>query len=188
MAVELISKSAYARRRGCDEKAVRKAIAEGRISAIDGKIDPAVADIQWERNTRARVKANAAPPQVQTSAQGELMGPDPVAEPAPTQVESPAVDTYSAWRGRREAAEAEMAELKVAEQRGELISVAAIEAVWSSALAATREHLLQVRARLAPLLAAEADVFKVEQMLEYEHRKALELLAAADAGNTGASG
>jgi hypothetical protein len=32
MAVELISKTAYARLRGCDEKAVRKAVAEGRIS------------------------------------------------------------------------------------------------------------------------------------------------------------
>src|SRR3989344_8607738 len=54
MAVQLLSKAAYARRRGCDEKAVRKAIAEGRISLIDGKIDPEVADIQWAKNTRAR--------------------------------------------------------------------------------------------------------------------------------------
>ena len=50
--------SQYARHRGCDEKAVRKAIAEGRITAveIDGRkmIDAAVADIQWAQNTRAR--------------------------------------------------------------------------------------------------------------------------------------
>ena len=54
MPVTLITPTAYARHRGCDEKAVRKAIAAGRISTIDGKIDPAVADIQWAQNTRAR--------------------------------------------------------------------------------------------------------------------------------------
>lgn len=63
MAIELLSFSAYARRRGCDEKAVRKAVAQERITAIerDGKrfIDPAVADIQWAQNTRPRVRPNA---------------------------------------------------------------------------------------------------------------------------------
>lgn len=60
MSVNLISKSAYARHRGVDEKAVRKAVAEGRISLINGKIDPAVADIQWAANTRARVGSGGA--------------------------------------------------------------------------------------------------------------------------------
>ena len=62
MAVQLLSKAAYARHRGCDEKAVRKAIAERRISLIDGKIDPEVADIQWAKNTRARADSKRTEP------------------------------------------------------------------------------------------------------------------------------
>jgi hypothetical protein len=65
MPVQLVTVSEYARHRGCDEKAVRKAIEADRITTVerDGKrlIDPEVADIQWERNTRARVRPNAPP-------------------------------------------------------------------------------------------------------------------------------
>ena len=62
MAVTLITKAAYARHRGCDEKAVRKAIAAGRISTINGLIDKDVADIQWARNTRARADSGRTTP------------------------------------------------------------------------------------------------------------------------------
>lgn len=47
-----LSKSAYARRRGVTEGAVRQAIKAGRISiGDDGKIDPELADVEWEQNT-----------------------------------------------------------------------------------------------------------------------------------------
>ena len=51
-----ISIRAYAKRRGCSDKAVRKAIADGRIKAAqlpDKSIDPDLADDLWERNTDA---------------------------------------------------------------------------------------------------------------------------------------
>ena len=41
-------------------EAVRKAVAEGRVSLIDGRIDPIVADVQWSTNTRARADAGKA--------------------------------------------------------------------------------------------------------------------------------
>ncbi|MGB6054610.1 MAG: elements of external origin, partial [Burkholderiaceae bacterium] len=56
----MLTQAEYAKRRGCSAVAVHKAVKAGRISLIDGKIDPAVADIQWGRNTRARA-ANRAP-------------------------------------------------------------------------------------------------------------------------------
>src|SRR5574343_99779 len=47
-----LSIRAYARQRGVTEGAVRKAIKAGRITtAPDGGIDPARADIEWQRNT-----------------------------------------------------------------------------------------------------------------------------------------
>lgn len=52
---EVITQAEYARRRGCTEGAVRRAIRDGRITLIDGKIDPVAADAQWRRNTRVRM-------------------------------------------------------------------------------------------------------------------------------------
>ena len=72
-----------------------------------------------------------------------------------------------------------MNQLKLKEMQRELVRIDAVESVWSQALAATREHLLQVRARLAPLLANESDPFKIEQLLDLEHNQALQHLASA---------
>lgn len=91
---------------------------------------------------------------------------------------------YHVARTLREGEEARMARLKREEMEGQLIRVTAVEAVWASSLAAAREHLLQVASRLAPLLAAETDPLKIDQMLHEEHTQALQLLASATAGNT----
>ncbi len=56
----LISQSEYARRRGVAKSAVAKAVAEGRITLIDGKVNEQVANIQWEQNTRARADSGRA--------------------------------------------------------------------------------------------------------------------------------
>jgi len=180
--VTLMTQAQYAEHRGVSRVAVHKAIKDQRISTIDGKIDPAVADIQWAANSRARAPSS---PAAAASAGSRPSGgsrpaasaPDPGAPLNGDLLENP--DDYWVSRGRREAAEAEMAELKLAEQRGQLIQVKAVESVWSNALAGMREHLLQIRSRLGPLLANESDTFKVEQMLEAEHNAALQMLSSA---------
>lgn len=201
MTVQLLSKSAYARHRGCDEKAVRKAITEGRISTIEGKIDPVVADIQWAQNTRVRagsgqaathampaatvpVDAAAEPPVSAADDEGE--GSESVAGTSATRPVGGS--EYSASRARREKADAEMAEIALAERRGEVIPVKAVEIVWSQAMSSLREHLLQLRARLAPILAAETDAFRVGELLDAEHRAALELMAKASYTAPGGEG
>ena len=173
MPIQLLTKAAYARHRGCDEKAVRQAITAGRISTINGRIDPVVADAQWKANTRARAPSPGSSRQHANASANHQLPQGGLSSGGTGD------DDYSRSRARREAAEAELAELKLAEQRGDLIRVSAVETVWSSSLAAAREHLLQVRARLAPLLAAEPDVFKIEQLLDDEHSQALRLLSSA---------
>ncbi len=179
--VNLITQAEYAKRRGVSEAAVSKAVKAERITLIDGKIDPDVADIQWARNTRVRAASGHAsapmpvPPVSGTSEQLPLDVPTPGAGEASP--DAPASDEYRLSRSRREAADAALAEMDLAQRRGDLIKVSAVELVWSAALASAREHLLQVRARLAPLLAAETETFRVEQLLELEHNQALQFLA-----------
>ena len=80
---------------------------------------------------------------------------------------------YEQSRARREAAEASMAEMREAELRGELIRVDAVRATWANAVVSTRDALLQIPPRLAPVLAAENDLTRVTQLLEDEIRQSL---------------
>lgn len=171
--VRLISQAEYARHRGVSEAAVSKAVKAGRIMLIDGRIDPLAADAQWSRNSRARITASSNGTESVSSSAMRDGGTQPGS------------DGYASSRARREAAEAQLAELALAEKRGDVIAVAAVEVVWTQALAATRDHLLQLRARLAPLLAAESDPFKVEQLLEAEHHAALMVLSGASVAAKG---
>jgi hypothetical protein len=152
---------------GGSRAAVSYAIAQKRITLqADGRLDPVAADAQWAANTRVRIGAGPAPAQ-----------PGASASTAGQQDPQPGGDDYWNSRSRREAAEAELAEIELAEKTGQVIQVKVVEAVWGQALGATREHLLQLRARLAPLLAAEADAFKIEQLLDVEMSQALSHMA-----------
>lgn len=166
--VQLITQAEYARQRGCTEGAVRRAIRDGRIALIDGKIDPVAADAQWQRNTRVRMGSR---PATDTAAGGARL-PQGAGRSGGAD-ESPDDGGYWASKSRREAAEADLAELKLAEQRGELVRAADIRAALSKRLAATREALLQLPARLAPVLAAETDQARVHDLLQAELHGAL---------------
>ena len=82
-------------------------------------------------------------------------------------------------RTRREIAEANLAEMKESEQRGDLIRVDAVKTALAHAYSATRDALLQIPARLSPLLAADADPTSVQNSLHAEIHQALQHLAGA---------
>ena len=75
-----LSRRAYAKHRGCNESAVRKAIAAGRITVeADGTIDPEKADAAWAANTsRIRSVDNGAP--AKPKGKGKANGNGPVSE------------------------------------------------------------------------------------------------------------
>ncbi len=156
---ELITQAEYARRRGCDPTSVRDAVRAGRITLIDGKIDPAVADVQWQRNTRARGGAPAN--------DANLSAP-----PAPQSTE-PLGEDYWSSRARREKAEADLAELRLAEQRGELVRADAVRSAVSKRAAGLREALLQIPSRLAAVVAAETSQARCHELLEGELHQVL---------------
>ena len=173
MAVRLLSKAAYARHRGCDEKAVRKAIQEGRISTIDGKIDPEVADIQWAKNTRARADSGrtAAP-----SGLGEGEGPSsaPEAPGAPADGSAADQDEYRTLRTRRERSEVERSERENLKEARLLVERHAVERGAYDVVHATRDALMAVGPRAAPKCIGLADARDIERVITDEIRRALE--------------
>jgi phage terminase Nu1 subunit (DNA packaging protein) len=159
MAVTLITQAEYARRRGVDPTTVRDAIRAGRITLIDGKVDPDVADVQWARNTRVRVGSG------QRRADPQSAADDPFA--------APSLETYEEARRRREMAEAQKAELQLAELQGDLIRTADVRAAHAKRVAGLREALLQIPARLAAVVAAEADQGRCHDILQAELHQVL---------------
>ena len=169
--VNLMTQAEYARHRKCSRVAVGKAVKAGRISMVNGLIDPVVADIQWQKNSRARASAQPGQLPLDESAQSTRVYTEAD--------EPPKADGYMVNRNRREAAEAERAELSLAEDKGELIRVDAVKGVLANVFSATRDALLQLPARLAPLLAAESDPATVQTLLHADIHQALQLLAGA---------
>lgn len=167
--IELVTKTEYARRRGCTEAAVRRAVRDGRITLIDGKIDPVAADAQWARNTR--VRAGSRPTDdVNLSTSGATGGRADEGDDED--------DATGYWksRARRERAEAELAELKLSELQGHLVRADDWAAALARRAAAFREGLLQIPARLSAQLAAEGDQARVHTLLEDELRQVMDQL------------
>ena len=72
--------------------------------------------------------------------------------------------------------------MREAEERGKLIQVSAVRATWATRIASARDALLQIPARIAPVLAAETNLAAVTLLLESELRQALAELSREDAG------
>lgn len=129
----------YAKLRGVSRQAVEKAIQRGRISAavIDAKaypvkLDPYLADREWGRNVRKS-------------------GDD---DDDDSEVGGDALN-FNGERVRKLKAEADLAEIKVAQARGELVAWADLKAVWFELVRAERERVLAVVEGMAPRLTPE---------------------------------
>ncbi|MBU3740260.1 MAG: hypothetical protein FGM55_15075 [Rhodoferax sp.] len=167
--VQLITQAEYARRRNCTEGAVRRAVRDGRISLIDGKIDPVAADAQWARNTRVRAGSHAT----------DDANLNAGAQRGRGQAEGAEDEGSSYWhsKSRREQAEAELAELRLAELRGILVREEEVRASLSRRVATLRESFLQLPARVVPLLVAEPDASSMHRVLHAEIVNALAQVA-----------
>jgi hypothetical protein len=176
MAVQLITKTAYARHRGCDEKAVRKAVAEGRISLIDGKIDRVVADIQWAQNTRARADSGRA---VAATVAGQGVGgvsmvQAPIApENVPASVGG-SEPSYADYRARTEKATAERAERENEREAGRLVDADTVRRGIFDSFRALRDKVMAVGPRAAPKCVGLGDARDIERVMSDELRLALE--------------
>lgn len=131
----------YARHRaelglaGTTHRAVQVAIRDGRIvnAVRDGKIDAAIADAEWNATTLTNRIPITGPTSV-------TIGDDDDELPAN-------VPSLKESRARREAAEAALAEIELAEKRGELVLAKDVESKLVNVFAHCKTKLLAVAAR-----------------------------------------
>lgn len=98
-------------------------------------------------------------------------------------------DTLDDARRRKTQAEAELAEIEVAEKRGEVVNIAEAARTVAEEYAAVRAKLLGIPGRLAPLMAIETDQPACKALLVREITEALnELVGALDDGAPGGAG
>lgn len=158
---ELITQSEYARRRGVAKSAVARAVAEGRIRLIEGKVDPEVADIQWAKNTRARADAG------KQSTRGKTVDPPQ----RPVDPEGQGID-YADHRARRERAEADKAELEARRMAGQLVEKDAVERGAFAAFRELRNATENALRDAADRLVGLTDVREIEHRLLDAYRAA----------------
>ncbi len=126
---QFMTQAAYSRHRGVSRSAVAKAVADGRIVLIDGRIDPTIADAQWKTNTRARSDVRSQGKEGQSDATNG--------------------ESYGTARARRELAEASLAEIQLAEKRGELVNRAGVEMAIETGFRLLRDSVMAAPDRMA---------------------------------------
>lgn len=132
-------------------------------------VDSLEAAQAWREQQQNVAMRKPAPADVLPAASFPPLGVEPFQE----YVGSALDEDFQAARTRREIAEANLAEMREAELEGKLIRVDAIRAAWARRLSGTRDALLQIPSRLAPILAPETDLDRVALMLEEELRRSL---------------
>jgi len=155
----LLSRREYAIHRGVDDKAVRNAIATGRITTIHDMIDPEVADKQWDENTRHEFA-----PRTHTN-------------------DDRASSIAQSNRQKKETLEIMLKKLEYEEKSGKLIPRAEVERDVFNAARAARDLWNGITHRLAPMVLCKTDLAEVEQIMAKEIEPFLEVLTSCLRGN-----
>lgn len=157
------SQAEFARLMGVSRQAINALIRAQKIElGQDGKIDVELARVALANRTHPSAK----------TAQAAMMAAPPGMLPPPLSAAPAANDdattSYHVAKTLREATEARIAQLKLAEMRGELIRAADARANYARRAAALRESLQQLPDRLAAVLAAETDQAAIRDTLAIE--------------------
>lgn len=81
---------------------------------------------------------------------------------------------------RKLMAEAELAELELAEKRGLAVSIAAAQAAWAAMIGSARAKLRGIGSKLGPIVATEIDPFKCRLLVDEAIDEALLELSEED--------
>ena len=142
------------------------------IPVVDGKVDPDYATHLYQKHTRPRAngqrKDGIAPGAPSTSPAG-AGGAEPPAK----------VPSYDASRARREAAEAQLAEMKQAEMAGKFLLKDDVQSQLFEIARALRDGLTNCGRRIAADVASLSTAEECEVAIDREHRALLESMSHA---------
>ncbi len=188
-----ISIRSYARQRDVTEGAVRKAVKSGRIPVeADGTIDPAKANVAWERNTSPaqQRKPDPVPAPVKPAPVSDKPASTPAKPPAPPVRQPPqrpaepeagpstaGMPKYQMSRAVRETYNAKLTRLEYEEKTGKLLNAEDVAKDAFALARRVRDRLLNIPSRMASVLASETDSKAIEALLSQELRIALEELS-----------
>ena len=187
--MDWVNLSEYGRMRGCSSEAVKQAIQKGRLKQSvrqkeNGKweVNPIAANIEWQLSTRHKHR----PKKLDAEFLASRMGPTITIPPdnLPPTAEGQ-VSLIEAQR-RHEAARAEIAEIKAAQLRAELVEVEKVKADAFKLARGVRDGLLNIPDRVAAEFAGINVAAEIHMRLTDELRKALEVLIVEHEGGNGA--
>ncbi len=168
-----LSIRAYAEHRGVSDTAVRKAIKQGRISVLkNGKIDPEVADREWENNSNPAYQY----------ANEEKQNTKPEESSHETSSRDIGV-SFQQSRAIREAYEARLKKLDYDQKSGKLIPISEVQVEAFNAARLVRDRILNVPDKVIPLIAGKTNIFEMKEILKKELIKSLEVLSDMFNGN-----
>lgn len=159
---EGISIREFARREGCDEKLVRRAIEQGRLAKMpNGKMNPADLGVNW-RGTADADRKRAEPVRMkdgETPEQAAERLTDIFASQFATKADAEKVkETYLAL----------LRKLEFDEKSGEVVKIAAVAKRVGEEYARVRSRLMSIPAEVAPTVAAFKSAEEVRDYLERE--------------------
>ena len=147
---KLMSFSEYARHRGCSPANITKAISKGKITPINGKIDPQKADKEWDENS----------PRLQNRKKNfelaEELAPDTTAM------------SLTRIKAMHEGLRAKKTKLEVDQLEGTLIDARAVKDASFKQARLVRDTLLSIPNRLTPVIANETDEHRVHELIHAE--------------------
>lgn len=166
---ELISQREYARRCRLSPSTVNEAIKRGRITLVEGKIDPVLADREWAENTdpstpRNRISGNPK----HTRARGQVAQPMELGGGNYSADGNGSAAGYAKARAAREIYQAQLAKLQLDRQRGELVRADEVKIAAFNAARRVRNQLLALPGRVAAVLAATEDAAQIQRILNDE--------------------
>jgi hypothetical protein len=161
----LMSQAEFARYREVSRTAVSKWVKAGRISLVNGKVDPVAASIA--------LMETSDPVQMGSLARG------PSSQDAPNnaaQVSGPGgeVLSFAKARAMNESYKAALGKLEFRRRKGELVEAADVKREAFQAGRQVRDRLLTIPARVSSMCAAESDPRAIQKMLDLEFAAALE--------------